>query len=101
MTAKESWDGNERRNNPSPWCVEHHSELKDIWLSIRGNGHPEDGLVFKTKLLLDRQESIKNFIDRVDRAFWWLVATSLIGVVSALGAFIIVTLRLLMEHGKI
>jgi len=91
----------ERRKNPSPWCVEHHSELKDIWVAIRGNGHPENGLCFKTQLLVDRQERIKKFIDRVDHAFWWVVGSSLVGVVSALGAFVLLTLRLLSEHGKI
>jgi len=99
MTTKE-WNGPERRSI-TPWCEEHHQELKDIWVAIRGNGHPEDGLVFRTQLLIDRQERIKKFIDRVDRAFWWIIGSSLLGVLSALGAFIILTIRLLLEHGKI
>lgn len=100
-----SFEENERRKNPSPWCVEHHQELKEIWLAVRGNGHPENGLVYKTQLLIDKQEMIKTkmekFFGRIDRAFWWVVGTSLIGVVSALGAFIILSIKLLMEHGKL
>jgi hypothetical protein len=95
----------ERRKNPSPWCIEHHEELKDIWTAIRGNGHPENGLVYKTQILIDRQEVIKSkmekFFSRIDRAFWWVVGTSLVGVFSALGAFVILSIRLLMEHGKL
>ena len=91
----------ERRKNPSPWCVEHHSELRDIWVAIRGNGHPENGLVHKTQLLIDRQESIKKFTEKIDKAFWWVVCSSAVGIVSAFGGFVILTVRLLMEHGKL
>ena len=95
----------ERRKNPSPWCVEHHDDLKDIWRAIRGNGHPEDGLVYKVQLLVDKQESIKirleKFFDKIDKAFWWVIGTSLIGVVSTVFTFATLTLRLLGEHGKL
>jgi hypothetical protein len=68
-------EGKDRREHPGPWCVEHHSDLQELkkesretWVAVRGNGHPENGLVFKVQLLLERQSDIIALLRKLEEA---------------------------------
>ncbi len=93
-------DFSEKRK-ANPWCVDHHNQLEDIWVALRGNGHPENGLTFKVAKIEDRQTEILDFIRQVKAVFWKALPLALGGAGSACLLLIWQVLKLLFEHGKV
>jgi hypothetical protein len=98
-----------RKREERPWCMEHHNQLNEIWVTLRGNGHPEHGLAYKVSKIEDRQTDIIDFVNDakkenligiariINRSFIWM----LLGALSAIGLFGFKLAGLLWEHGKL
>lgn len=75
------WDGvTERRET-------RQNKLDQIHIAIFGNGHPEDGLVWKVKGNTD-------FIKVVEKVFWKVLTLTIVGCVGAIGSFFIAVFKL-------
>jgi hypothetical protein len=88
-----------RKSNP--WCVNHHNQIEEIWVALRGNGHPENGITFKVAKIEDRQLEILDFVKQVKSVFWKALPLALGGAGSACLLLIWQVVKLLMEHGKL
>lgn len=82
-------------------CIDHSNQLKDIWLTLRGNGHPEDGISFKVAKIEDRQGEILEFVKQVKGVFWKTLPLALGGSVSAILMLVWQVVKLLFKHGQL
>jgi len=86
--------GEERRLNPSPWCIDHNNKIEKIEKALYGNGHPEEGIVWKVT-------ENTNFINDVKKHWGWMVRVALGGALSAIGLLILQVAKFLVQNGKI
>jgi hypothetical protein len=90
-----------KERGDKPWCVDHHNQLQDIWVTLRGNGHPENGLAYRIAKMEDRQSEILDFVKQVKGVFWKSLPVALGGALSAIGLLVWQVVKMLWEHGKL
>lgn len=107
-TDPENFKSEDLRTEEDRLCSLHHKWLKELFISIRGNGNPEHGLEWKVATIQDRQMNIVNFVDEakgnnvigiaktVNKVLWIMLT----GAISAIGILFIMIVKLLLEHGK-
>lgn len=85
----------ERRKNPNPeWCIDHSNKINKIEIALYGNGHPENGIVWKVT-------ENTNFISEVKKHWGWMVRIAMGGAFSAIALFIWQLVKLAVGHGKL
>lgn len=87
------YTGEERRKEKS-WCMDHENKISKIETALYGNGHPENGMVWKVT------ENTK-FIEEVKKHWGWMVRIALGGALSAIGLLILQVAKMLVQHGNI
>lgn len=60
---------------------EFRNKLNQLWKCVLGNGHPEEGLVWKVN-------EMSKFTETVKRVFWLVVGVGVTGGLSAIGLFV-------------
>lgn len=85
MPNTPSWDGKtERRIN--------RDKIDQMHEAIYGNGHPEEGLIWKVN-------GNTEFINMLKKIFWRMLWLSVSGCLAAIGSLILNVVKLL--HGNI
>ena len=77
------YNGSERRG----LCIVHDERLNRIDKALNGNGDPMSGIVWKVEMNTE-------FINQVKKVFWKGFWFSMVGCISAVGAFIIAVVKL-------